>query len=86
MDPQARVHGWKEERYRYQVCRRTFAATMGTPFFRLQSPVGLVLVVLNLLSWGCPVQACVHTSCWMTGRSPVGRSGPGSTARPFMSS
>jgi transposase-like protein len=55
------VHSWKEQRYRCRVCRRTFAATTGTPFFRLQSPAGLVLVVLNLLSWGCPIQAVVHT-------------------------
>jgi transposase-like protein len=55
------VHSWQEQRYRCQVCRRTFAATTGTPFFRLQSPAGLVLVVLSLLSWGCPVQAIVHT-------------------------
>ena len=29
------VHSWKERRYRCQVCRRTFAATTGTPFYRL---------------------------------------------------
>ena len=56
-----RVHSQKERRYRCTVCGRTFAATRGTPFFRLQSPAGLVLVVLSLLSWGCPVQAVVHT-------------------------
>jgi transposase-like protein len=55
------VHSWKERRYRCQVCRRTFAATTGTPLYRLQTPAGLVLVVLSLLSWGCPVQALVHT-------------------------
>jgi transposase-like protein len=55
------VHSRKERRYRCQVCRRTFAATTGTPFFRLQSPAGLVLVVQSLLSWGCPVQAVVRT-------------------------
>ena len=55
-----RVHSQKERRYRCSVCGRTFAATTGTPFFRLQRPTGLVLVVLNLLSWGCPMQAVVH--------------------------
>src|SRR6516164_7894744 len=48
------VHSWTERRYRCQVCRRTFAATMGTPFYRLQTEAALVLVVLNLLSWGLP--------------------------------
>ena len=56
-----RVHSQKERRYLCTVCGRTFAATTGTPFFRLQSPAGLVLVVLNLVSWGCPIQAVVHT-------------------------
>ena len=55
------VHSWTECRYRCQVCRRTFAATMGTPFYRLQTEAALVLVVLNLLSWGCPIQAVVQT-------------------------
>ncbi len=55
-----RVHSQKERRYLCSVCGRTFAATTGTPFFRLQRPPGLVLVVLNLLSWGCPMQAVVH--------------------------
>jgi transposase-like protein len=56
-----RVHSQKERRYLCTVCGRTFAATTGTPFFRLHSPTGLVLVVLSLLSWGCPIQAVVHT-------------------------
>jgi len=56
-----RVHSQKEQRYLCIVCGRTFAATRGTPLFRLQSPAELVLVVLSLLSWGCPVQAVVHT-------------------------
>ena len=55
------VHSWKERRYRCQSGRRTFAATTGTPLFRLQSPAELVLVVLSLLSYGCPVQAIVVT-------------------------
>ena len=56
-----RVHSQQERRYRCTVCGHTFAATRGTPLFRLQSPTELVLVVLSLLSWGCPVQAVVHT-------------------------
>ena len=52
-----RVHSQKERRYRCTVCGRTFAATRGTPFYRLHSQAVLMLVVLTLLSYGCPVQA-----------------------------
>ena len=54
-----RVHSQKERRYRCTVCGRTFAATRGTPFYRAHSPLGLLIVVLILLSYGCPVQAIV---------------------------
>ncbi len=56
-----RVHSQKERRYRCSVCGRTFAATRGTALYRLHSPAALMLVVLSLLSWGCPVQAVVRT-------------------------
>jgi len=55
------VHSQQERRYKCTVCGRTFAASRGTPFYRVHSPQGLLLVVLSLLSWGCPVQAVVHT-------------------------
>ena len=54
-----RVHSQQERRYRCTVCGRTFAATRGTPFYRAHSPLGLLIVVLILLSYGCPVQAIV---------------------------
>ena len=60
------MHSLKERRYLCSRCGRTFAATRGTPLFRLQSPAELVLVVLSLLSWGCPVQAVVHTFLLVT--------------------
>jgi transposase-like protein len=56
-----RVHSQQERRYLCTVCGRSCAATRGTPLYRLHSPASLMLVVLNLLSWGCPVQAVVHT-------------------------
>src|SRR6266566_5524401 len=55
------VHSQKERRSKCTGCGRTFAASRGTPFYRVHSPQGLLLVVLSLLSWGCPVQAIVHT-------------------------
>jgi transposase-like protein len=42
-----------------QTCGRTFAATRGTPFYRLRTPADLVTLVLTLLSHGCPPQAIV---------------------------
>ncbi len=54
-----RVHSRKEQRYRCRHCGRTFAATTGTPFFRLKTEATLVTTVLTLLCHGCPVQAIV---------------------------
>ncbi len=53
------VHSWREHRYRCTVCRGTFAATVGTPFYRLQTAAQPVTLVLTLLAHGCPLQAIV---------------------------
>jgi transposase-like protein len=54
-----RVHSQRDRRYRCTTCGRTFAATTGTPFFRLKHPTELVTLVLTLLCHGCPLQAIV---------------------------
>ena len=54
-----RVHSQQERRYRCLTCGRTFAATTGTPFFRLKTATDLVTTVLTLLCYGCPLQAIV---------------------------
>ena len=54
-----RVHSRKEQRYRCTICRRTFAATRGTPFYRLETPPETVTTVTTLLCHGCPPQAIV---------------------------
>jgi transposase-like protein len=54
-----RVHSHTERRYRCTTCERTFAATTGTPFFRLKTAADLVTLVLTLLCYGCPLQAIV---------------------------
>jgi transposase-like protein len=54
-----RVHSQRERRYRCTTCGRTFAATTGTPFFRLKHAPDLVTLVLTLLCHGCPLQAIV---------------------------
>ena len=54
-----RVHSRTERRYRCTDCGRTFAATRGTPFYRLKKSVDLVTIVVTLLCHGCPLQAIV---------------------------
>jgi transposase-like protein len=53
------VHSQRDRRYLCSVCRRTFAATRDTPFYRLKKSVDLVTLVITLLCHGCPVQAIV---------------------------
>ena len=53
------VHSRKERRYRCMTCGKPFAATAGTPFYRLRRGAELVTTVLTLLSYGCPLQAIV---------------------------
>lgn len=53
------VHSQKEQRFKCAVCRKTFSARQGTPFFRLHSEAPHVAQVLTLLAHGCPVQAIV---------------------------
>jgi transposase-like protein len=48
-----------ERRYRCTTWGQTFAATKGTPFYRLRTPADLVTVVLPLVCQGCPIQAIV---------------------------
>src|SRR3954451_12229592 len=53
------VHSQRDRRYRCSVCRRTFAATRDTPFYRLKRSADLVTLVVTLLCHGCPVQTIV---------------------------
>jgi transposase-like protein len=53
------VHSRQERRFECRRCGHTFAATAGTPFYRLHHEVGLMTVVLALLAHGCPAQAIV---------------------------
>jgi transposase-like protein len=54
-----RIHSRKEQRYRCLTCGKTFAATAGTPLFRLHHTAELMTLVLVLLCHGCPLQAIV---------------------------
>ena len=53
------VHSRKEARYKCTVCNKTFAATTGTPFYRLHHPMELMVIVVTLVAHGCPLQAIV---------------------------
>jgi transposase-like protein len=53
------IHSHKERRYRCKRCGRTFTETKDTAFYRMHKPRWLVLAVMTLLSYGCPVQAIV---------------------------
>jgi transposase-like protein len=56
-----RVHSRKEHRYRCTTCGHTFAATTGTPAYRLHHDQDLWAAVISLLANGCPLQAVVIT-------------------------
>jgi len=53
------IHSQKEQRYKCKRCGMTFSVTTGTPFYRLHHPQALVVIVVTLLAFGCPVQAIV---------------------------
>lgn len=55
-----RIHSRKEKRYRCTVCDKSFAATKGTPFYRLRTDPQMVMWVIVLLANGCPLQAIVQ--------------------------
>src|SRR6266496_3795526 len=54
------IHDRKRQRYRCKVCKKTFSARQGTMFEGLRKPVELIVIVVTLLTYGCPVQAIVH--------------------------
>jgi transposase-like protein/IS1 family transposase len=54
------IHDRKGHRYRCKVCKHTFSARRGTMFEGLRKPMELIVIVVTLLSYGCPVQAIVQ--------------------------
>ena len=53
------IHSHTRRRYKCHACGTPFADTVGTPLYRLKSPLWLVRVVLTLLAFGCPLPAIV---------------------------
>jgi transposase-like protein/IS1 family transposase len=54
------IHDRRRQRYRCKVCKQTFSAHRGTMFEGLRKPVELIMIVVTLLTYGCPIQAIVH--------------------------
>src|SRR4051794_25114531 len=54
------VHSQKERRYRCRVCHKTFGARTGTIFHRRRTEEALIVIVITLVSWGCPLVALEH--------------------------
>jgi transposase-like protein/IS1 family transposase len=54
------IHGKKRQRYRCKTCGKTFSAQAGTMFEGLRKPTTLIVMVVTLLAYGCPVQAIVQ--------------------------
>ena len=51
------IHSQREQRYRCTVCRGTFSARRGTPFYRKQCDEELITLVVTLVAHGCPEAA-----------------------------
>src|SRR5437588_9528673 len=54
------IHDRKRQRYRCKACKETFSARRGTMFEGLRKPLDLIVIVVTLLTYGCPIQAIVH--------------------------
>ena len=56
-----RVHDSLRNRWKCLVCGKTFSGKRGTPFYGLKHDSQLVVWVISLLAFGCPLQAIVVT-------------------------
>ena len=53
-------HGKARARYRCKTCGKTFSAQADTMFAGLRKPKALIVIVVTLLAYGCPIQAIVQ--------------------------
>jgi transposase-like protein len=53
------VHSLKDKRCICDVCGQTFTTTKSTIFYRLRTDPQIVMYVIVLLAYGCPIQAIV---------------------------
>lgn len=54
------IHDRQRQRYRCRCCGQTFSARRGTMLEGLRKPTDLIVIVVALLAYGCPIQAIVH--------------------------
>ena len=67
-----RVHHSLRNRWRCRVCNKTFSGRKGTPFYGLKTDETIVILVVTLLAFGCPLPAIVQAfgldertvACW----------------------
>ncbi len=55
-----RIHAYHPQRYRCSICKKTFSARRGTILQGLRTSKELVIIVVTLLCYGCPIQAIVQ--------------------------
>ena len=53
------IHARTPPRYRCTVCRKTFSARAGTPFHRRSTDEAIIVQVVTLVAYGCPIAAIV---------------------------
>jgi len=53
------IHSLQDKRCICDVCKQTFTTTKGTIFYRLRTNPEIVMCVIVLLAYGCPIQAIV---------------------------
>jgi len=53
------IHSLQDKRCVCDVCGQTFTTTKGTIFYRLRTNPEIVMCVIVLLAYGCPIQAIV---------------------------
>jgi transposase-like protein len=54
-----RIHDSLRNRWKCRVCNKTFSGNKGTPFYGLKTDLQIVVWVVTLLAYGCPLQAIV---------------------------
>lgn len=54
------IHSQQEQRYRCTVCRTTFSARRGTPYYRTHVPEDEQTCILTLIAYGCPIEAAAR--------------------------
>ena len=54
-----RVHDSLQQRWRCTTCQKTLRATQATLFHAKKYPPETIVLIVTLLSWGCPLQAIV---------------------------